>query len=294
MKENKGSWHKVLREYFIDHNLLHYASSLSFHTILALIPVLLISFYFFTKLPYFSDYYDQIKTFVFSSIIPTQQQFVSQNIDTFMHNTEKLGLLGVLFVLYVSVMFFDDFEYVVNKIFHVPPRKFLHSISIYLTMTILIPIGLAFSFYLSLKANVLLHSYRYTSDINILTLTSYLIIWMLYFLAYFISVNTKVRPKSALIGSFAASLVWFASKMLFVYYITYNKTYTTIYGSFSIIMFFFIWIYLSWIIFLYGVKLCYYLNRASDEQKREQRRQTKQSAPPDRSDRDQQIDSQKP
>ena len=211
-----------------------------------------------------------------------------------MHNTEKLGLLGVVFVLYVSVMFFDDFEYVVNRIFHVKPRKFLHSISIYLTMTILIPIGLALSFYLSLKANMLLHSYRYTSDINILTLTSYLIIWMLYFLAYYISVNTKVRLRSALISSFVASLVWFASKMLFVYYITYNKTYATIYGSFSIIMFFFIWIYLSWIIFLYGVKLCCYLNRYQNQREREEKQYPKQPAPPDRSERKEQIESQKP
>jgi len=49
--------------------------------------------------------------------------------------------------------------------------------------------------------------------------------------------------------------------VIFVYYVTFNKTYTTLYGSFSTIMFFLIWIYLSWIIFLYGVKFCYYLNR---------------------------------
>ncbi len=191
-------------------------------------------------------------------------------------------------------MFFDDFEYVVNRIFHVPPRRFWHSISIYLTMTLLIPVGLALSFYLSIKANLLLHSYHYTKGINILALTSYLIIWGLYFLVYYIAINTKVRVRSALISSFAASLVWFASKMLFVYYITYNKTYATIYGSFSIIMFFFIWIYLSWIIFLYGIKLCYYLNRYQNQREAQKRKQIRQHAPTDRPERDTQIEQQKP
>ncbi|MGD9654678.1 MAG: hypothetical protein AB7U44_05730, partial [Sulfuricurvum sp.] len=40
-----------------------------------------------------------------------------------------------------------------------------------------------------------------------------------------------------------------------------NKSYATIYGSFSIVLFLFLWIYASWIIFVYGLKLCYLLNR---------------------------------
>jgi membrane protein len=123
------------------------------------------------------------------------------------------------------------------------------------------PLGLGASLFLSIKANLLLHSYSPTKDINLLALSSYLIAWLLFFTLFKISANTKVYIKSAIISSFAASITWFASKGLFFYYVTYNKTYTNIYGSFSTVMFFAIWIYLSWIIFLYGVKLCYMINR---------------------------------
>ena len=251
---------RSLKEYFIDHNLLHYASSLSFHTVLALIPILLISLYIFTKLPNFDEYYFKIKKFIFDSLLPIHHDGVFENIDKFMQNTSGLGIIGIVFVLYVSIMFFDDFEYVINKIFKKPPRGFFHSISIYLALTLIMPLGLLLSIFLGIKASVLMASYQYTNWIDIISLSSYLVIWIAFCIIYYISPNAKVYIKSAISSAFVSSLVWYISKTVFVYYVTINKTYTTIYGSFSTIMFFFIWIYASWIIFLYGAKLCYYLN----------------------------------
>ncbi len=256
---------EALKKFFIDHNLLHYASSLSFHTILALIPVLLISFYLFTHLQIFEPYLQHIKDFIFNAIIPVQREYIQSNIDTFMQNAYKMGILGFVFVIYVSVMFFDDFEYVVNKIYGITPRRFLHSISIYLVLLIMMPLGVALSFFLTIKANLLFQSFEYTHWINILSISSYLVIWLLFFIIYKISPNIKIRSKNALISSFFASFIWYLSKVLFVYYITFNKTYATLYGSFSTIMFFLIWIYLSWIIFLYGVKFCYYLEKRKND-----------------------------
>ena len=274
--KNKYSLKSSLKEYFIDHNLLHYASSLSFHTILALIPVLILSLFTFTKLSIFDDYYLKIKEFIFNSILPTHQEGVINTIDKFMSNTQTMGIIGVIFVLYVSVMFFDDFEYVINKIFKKKPRDFLHSITIYFVLTLIIPIGLAISLFLSIKATLLLQSYEYSKSIDTMAISSYLILWMLFFIVYKISPNTKVHFKSAFLSSLVGSAIWFVSKQLFIFYVTINKTYTTIYGSFSTIMFFFIWIYLSWIIFLFGAKLCYYLNQ--DQKKKIKYKDYKQQA----------------
>jgi membrane protein len=201
-----------------------------------------------------------LKEFIFSALMPIHHESVSQNIDKFMSNTASLGAIGVVFVLYVSIMFFDDFEYVINRIFKETPRDFLHSISIYIILTVIIPIGLLVSIFLSIKATILVQNYGYSQSIDTIAISSYLILWALFFIVYKISPNVKVYFQSAFLSSFLASAIWFASKQLFVYYVTFNKTYTTIYGSFSTIMFFLIWIYLSWIIFLFGAKLCYYLN----------------------------------
>jgi membrane protein len=235
-----------LKEFFLDHSLMHYGASLSFHTLLSMIPILLISFFLFSKLHIFDRYFLQVKNFIFSFIIPTNQDVFSQNIDKFMTNTAHLGVIGVVFILYVSVMFFDDFEYVVNKVFKVKPRRFFHSITLYITISILAPVGIALSIFISAYAST--------------PIITHIVIWMIFFMLYKVSANTKVYMRSAAISSFIASTIWSISKYLFVVYITYNETYSTIYGSFSVIMFFLIWLYLSWIIFLYGVKLCYRLN----------------------------------
>ncbi len=260
MKRSRDPLKRSLKNFLWDHKLLHYASSLSFHTILALIPILLISLYIFTQLPIFVEYYQGLTDFIFSSLMPVHHDIVFENIEKFLSNTASLGFIGVIFVLYVSIMFFDDFEYVINKIFKKKPRDFLHSISIYLVLTIFIPLGLIVSIFLSVKTNLLLKSYQYTGWIDTLTISSYLIIWALFFIIYIISPNDKVYFKSAFLSSLLASSIWYSSKTIFVFYVTINKTYTTIYGSFSTIMLFLIWIYLSWIIFLFGAKLCYNLN----------------------------------
>ncbi len=262
---------KEIISFFKDHDLLHYASSLSFHTILALIPILLISLSIFTHLPSFEKYYEKIKDFVFSSLIPSHQEMIVNYIDQFMKNTLSMGMIGFIFVIYVSIMFFDDYEYVVSKIFKTKPRGFWHSISVYWTLITMAPLALGISFYLSSYIQELLSSYEYTSWINFLKFFPFFIVWFMFFVTYLISANIEVKIKSAFISSFFSSLVWYISKSLFVYYVFYNKTYLTIYGSFSAIMFFLIWIYLSWIIFLYGMKLCYILNKKNEREKNKQK-----------------------
>ena len=238
-----------------DKDIAHYASSLSFHTILSLIPILLISFSIFTKMPSFKEYYAKIQDFIFSSMIPTQQDVISGYLTKFMTNTGSMGAVGLIFVLYVSIMFFFDYEKIVSSIFKVPTRTIWESLTTYWTMLTLMPLGLALSIYFSQIAQKFLEAHKYTDSINIYQFLPYFTIWMLFFILYIISSNVKVDKKIALLASFVASLIWYISKALFVFYVSYNKTYQSIYGSFSTVMFFFLWIYFSWLIYLYGIKL---------------------------------------
>lgn len=250
-----------------DKELLHYASSLSFHTTLSIIPVLLISFSIFTQMPSFSVYYGKIKEFIFSSLLPSNQEAFTQYIETFLQNSSALGVLGLGAIIFTSIMFFMDYEYVINKIMKSEGRSFWSSLSVYWTMITLAPIGLGLSFYLSNLLQNLLNSNEYTKWINFLSIFPYLIIWAIFCVVYLISVSRPIAVKNALFSSFVASLIWYLGKNVFVFYAVNNKTYLSIYGSFSVALLFFVWIYVSWIIFLYGVKLCSFLeqrNKAKD------------------------------
>ena len=236
-----------------DKELFHYASSLSFHTILSIIPILLISFSIFTKLPSFEDYYAKIQDFVFSALLPSNQELISNYLQNFLQNSGNLGMVGFVAMIFTSAMFFSDYEYVVLRVTRASKRRgFWAALSSYWTLITLAPLGLAGSFYLSSLIQEMLNSNVITSSINFLSIVPYLI-----------SVNDEIKFKSALFSSFAASLVWYLGKSAFVYYVLYNKTYLSVYGSFSAVLFFFVWIYISWIIFLYGLKLCAYLSNST-------------------------------
>jgi len=255
---------------FVDKELTLFAASLSFYTIFTIIPLLLIVLTLITSMPSFSDHYEVIKSFIFSNLMPVQSELIMKNIDGFVANSAKVGAFGLLMILIASLMFFKNFEYIANKIFHAKSRTLWESITTYWTILTLTPIALSLSFYITGYVATLIASNALTSGLNILPLVPYLIIWGLFFLIFQIGPNAKVNPKASLVSSFIISFIFSASKNAFIYYVFLNKSYTTMYGSFAIVMFLFLWIYVSWIIFLYGLKLCYVIDAVYQNRKNKQ------------------------
>ncbi len=252
---------RFLIKSFFDKELTFFAASLSFYTIFTIIPLLLIMLTLLTSLPSFSEYYLKIQEFIFSNLMPVNSEVVMKQINGFLENSSQMGILGFGAILVSSLLFFKNFEYIANKIFHAKPRTLWESITTYWTMLTLTPIALGISFYITgYMANIMANS-EYTAGFDILPYIPYLIIWGLFFLIFQIGANTTINPKASALSSFIIAIVFSISKNAFIYYVFYNKSYTTMYGSFAILMFLFLWIYVSWIIFIYGLKLCYMINR---------------------------------
>ncbi len=251
---------KFLLSMFLDQDLAFYAASLSFYTIFTLVPLLLITLTLFTSLPNFAQYYEKLRDFIFSNIMPVNSEAVMEHINGFLQNSVEMSTVSFAAVIVSSLLFFQNFEYIANKIFHAKVRGIWESVTTFWTLLTLTPIGLGVSFYITGYVANLMAQSAYVADINILPFIPYLILWALFFLVFQIAPNVKVNVKASLISSFAASVVFSIAKNLFIYYVFYNKAYETMYGSFSILMFLFLWIYASWIIFIYGLKLCYLLH----------------------------------
>ncbi len=268
---------------FVDNDLTFYAASLSFYTIFTLVPLLLIVLTLFTSMPSFSEYYEKIQGFIFSNLMPVNSEALMKHINGFLQNSVEMSMISFVIVIISSLLFFQNFEYIANKIFHVKKRGFWDSVTTFWTLLTLTPIGLGVSFYITGYIASVMASTEYISDINILPYVPYLIIWSLFFLIFQIAANTKVSVKAAFISSFITSAAFSIAKNSFIYYVFYNKSYATIYGSFSIVMFLFLWIYVSWIVFVYGLKLCYmihrvYKNRAGEQQQRPDKSSTENSS----------------
>jgi len=264
----------VLRDYYIfirdfikalfDDKLSYYSASLSFYTLFSIVPLLVIVLSILTHLPVFDDIYKNIQDILFKNLMPTNSHEILTYINSFVANSTKLGVVGVIYVLFASMMFFKNYDYIVNDIFECERRSFWASVSVYWTLVTLTPIMLVLSFYLSTQIQTLLEHNRLTAGIEVVTILPFIIIWAIFFLIYKISANTTVSNLAGIISSFIASLVWYLAKIGFIFYVLHNKTYLSIYGSLSILLFFFLWIYISWAIFLYGMRFCYILDRESE------------------------------
>lgn len=262
----------VVRDFIedlLDSEANYYAASLSFYTIFAIIPLLLVTLSVVTSLPSFDEYYGRLKGMIFDALIPAQTEQVSEYLDQFMDNSHKLGAMGLSYIVVTSILFFKNYEYIVSKIFGSTRRGFWESISTYWTMITLIPVGIVMSIYVSGYIQVAIDA-QLNSSFDIITVLPYVINWALFFVVFRISANIKISNKAALISSFSASFIWGILKNLFVYYVLYNKAYASIYGSFSMILFLMLWIYLSWVILLYGFKLCAKLNSIYTKETKEE------------------------
>jgi membrane protein len=260
MKRLLATYYVFLRDFFkdlFDHRLGFHAASMSWSTLFFIIPFLVILLSLLTYMPMFDTVYNRIHALISENLMPTNTRLVMQYVDTFVANAGKMGLLGIGYVLFAAVMFFRDYDYVVNDIFEAPRRKLWRAVRTYAILVVLAPTLIAVSFW----GAAYLERIPLIDRIHLDVILPFLIIWGLFYLAYQISPKDTIRPSAAAISSFIASLVWSLAKGAFLFYALHNHTYTSLYGGLSTLLFFFLWIYISWAIFLHGLRLCYLLDK---------------------------------
>jgi membrane protein len=260
IEEEKSFLKKFIRglDSFFNDDTTYYAASLSFFTIFSILPIIALFIAIISNFSEFDNYLDIFINYIFSLINPTHSSDIVEALKKYISNSNQLGVLGIVYMIFVFIMFFKDYEYIVNKIHHAK-RKSIHFSFIFYTLYLIV-VALLFTIsniFLSLYKNAIL-------DIII----SYVFAWLIFFSLFKFSVNKKIDDKAAIISSLLTFIVLTVTKNLFIYYVIYNKTYTTIYGSLATLLFTFFWIYISWIIYLYGIKMCHKLNMIEELKKR--------------------------
>ncbi|MBY0541495.1 MAG: YihY family inner membrane protein [Campylobacterales bacterium] len=244
---------KTLRkvDLFFNDDTTYYAASLSFFTIFSILPIIALLIAIISSFSEFKNYLDIFINYIFNLINPTHSTEIIETLKNYVSNSSKLGFIGIIYMLFVFIMFIKDYEYIVNKIHKAKRKSIQFSFIFYSIFMATLPLLFAF-------INIIMSFYESNFYKEIL---SYTFSWIIFFALFKLSVNKHVDYKAALISSFITLTVLSITKNLFIYYVIYNKTYTTIYGSLSTLLFTFFWIYISWIIYLYGIKMCHKLNR---------------------------------
>jgi len=254
---------RLLNAYFFfqEDKTPYHAASLSFFTIFSIVPTLLLMLFLISQFEGFTTIVLEIKGYLFELFIPTHKETIEHHLNHFVDNSHTMGITGIGYVIFTSMMFFLNYEFIIHQLFNFPKRPIIHALMIYTLITILSPIALFSSIYLSNEVQGFLSTIVGFGWVDTSKLLPYLIVWLLFLVNYTFSLSQKFEFKALLLGSLLASICWSVGKDLFISYVLFNTTYTTLYGPFSVIMIFFLWVYLSWMVFLYGLQFTAWLHR---------------------------------
>ncbi|MBW8014613.1 MAG: YihY family inner membrane protein [Planctomycetes bacterium] len=265
------------------------AAALSYHTIFGIVPLAIIILMIFQLFPGYSesgvrarkalyDYFnlsnieypvdddndktvkpdgnavegDEVKTIKLTEKIDEITEKFTSNL-----NKGAITFFSLVIVVWAAIGLLTTIERAFNGIWHVSRgRNLLQRIVNYWTLLTLVPLLLIIAFYFS--TSYLVGKGFDNGAMNFMRpLVPYLITVLALFFLYFLLPNTKVSFRASIWGAAVAGLVWTGAKYLFAIYVIKFIPQQTIYGVMGIIPLSVLWIYITWMIVLFGLYLTY-------------------------------------
>jgi membrane protein len=247
--------------------LAQVAGSLTFTTVLSIVPLLAVSFALFARFPIFKQFERAIEEYLLKSLLPTDiSRTVLKNLSQFTENANGLTALGSLFILATAIALLLTVENALNQIWQVKrARPFFRRVGLYLLMLAVGPPLLGVSLWATsyvLSASIGLigtvpPSVKFVLTLGPVLLSAVGLAAMFYFVP-----NTKVRRRDAIAGGLFAGVAFELGKRSFAEYLLRVPTYKAVYGAFAALPVFLLWVYFSWLITLTAALVTANLARA--------------------------------
>ncbi|MBP9219109.1 MAG: YihY family inner membrane protein [Sterolibacterium sp.] len=242
---------------FREERCMQVAASLSFSTLMGLVPLVAMGVVLLAYLPFSADVALAIKKFLLANLLPDKAgKIIARYIEQFAHKTERLTLVGGGILAVTALMQMLTIERTFNVIWRVKAeRPLLRRLWMHLLAMFLGPVlfggGLAGIGYL---AGISLGLFNESQWLNALFFRGapLVIMTVLFALLYYTVPNREVNRWHALLGGVLATAGFTLMQRLFSAYVTSFPTYTVIYGAFSVIPIFLVWLHMSWSVVLAG------------------------------------------
>jgi membrane protein len=240
------------------------ASSLTFTSVISLVPMATVMLALFSAFPMFSTLQDTLQHYFVSTLVPdTIARPVLGAITQFSSRASRLGVVGLVALVVSAIALMLTIDRALNAIWRVrKPRPIAQRVLIYWSAITLGPLLIGVS--LAATSYALSVSRGYLWDgvprgFGLLFGVGEFIVVSLGVAALFHYVpNTHVRWRHALTGGVFVAVGFAISKRLLALYFGTVPTYSMIYGAFATVPIFLVWIYLSWIVVLLGAVLAAY------------------------------------
>ncbi len=257
----------VLRQFYSD-KLLIRASSLTYSSLLAIVPFLAVVFSFLKAIGLHMDLAPALYNFL--APLGDRGGIIAEKILEFVANaqTSTLGLVGTTILLLTVYGILNKIEGSYNDIWHVPQgRTWPRRLAGYTLLTVIGPLSL----FLILALTASITSLDFVREIIslehfaglftvLLKLAPYILSCLLFSIIIWFVPNIRVSIRAAFIGGVFSGLLWQMSNWGFARFIagaTRASTRDILFAGFAALPLFLLWLYASWSILLLGAELGY-------------------------------------
>jgi membrane protein len=254
---------RTLRVRFREDRLGITASSLTFTTLIALVPLVTVMLAVFTAFPMFSSFQGALEKYFLQSLVPdTIAKPVLHALTLFASKASRLGSVGLLLLGATALALMLTIDRTLNAIWRVrKPRPIAQRVLVYWAAITLGPLALGIS--LSVTSYALSAS---RGLVGVMPGTLSLALNAVEFAVLAAAIaglfhyvpNTSVRWRHAWAGALFVAVAFEVAKRGLAWYVDSVPTYSAVYGAFATAPILLLWIYLGWVIVLLGAVIAAY------------------------------------
>jgi membrane protein len=241
---------------FNDDRCMQIASSLTFTSLLSIVPMVTIAVTVIAAFPVFGEVTAALQAFILQNLVPASAESIATYTQQFSTNAAKLTAVGIAFLVVTSVMLLLTIDRAFNDIWRVKrPRPVIQRVIVYWTLItvgpVLIGASLTLTSWLVGQAVGLVRGLP-GAGVALLSVVPIALTSIALALLYIAMPNRRISPRDAVIGGMLGGIAFELMKRGFALYVSYFPTYTLVYGAFATVPVFLLWVYLSWLVVIFG------------------------------------------
>jgi len=249
---------------------LHSAAALTYMSLFALVPLLTVIYSALSLVPALQGFEGEIERWIYARFLPSFGGEISGYLAEFSRQARTLSGVGGLFLLITAYFLLVNIEANFNRLWGCPARSrglsnFIHYWAILTLGPLLLGAALALrAYWVSLQLFSVGGALGGLGDMLMAQLPR-LFGWGALTLIYLLVPNQRVNWRHAAVGGLFAALVLELARQLFGA-VMGQTIYAEVYGAFAAVPLFLIWIYLVWVVVLFGAELVWALGNFQAEQ----------------------------
>ncbi|WP_162917387.1 YihY family inner membrane protein [Dongia deserti] len=233
------------------------AASLSYTSLLAMVPLMAIGLAMFAAFPAFANMREAMLRALIENVAPSLAVMVEEHLQGFIRNAGQTTGAGILGLAVTALLLINTIQTAFDRIWGGGRGFKIQRFPVYWALITLGPILFGIAFSVSGYAFAVAQSSGYLSSaVRVYTAIAPFILEAVGFLLFYRLIPTRpVRWMDAATGAVIAAALFELLKRGFGIYLGMVGTYQTLYGALAALPFFLIWMYVGWLVVLVGAEI---------------------------------------